>query len=120
MEFESLAGYRLGHLDSKKPGIILREQRVTKNMTQAQVANKAGITLQQYQKFESDARNIRTASFQLACRVLKALNMDIEQFFDGAYSIGEEIYCENGKLKYAKTGRAVTSDVTQEVKEESI
>lgn len=111
MEFEDLSGYQLCHLDDKKPGEILREQRVTQNMTQVQVATKARITLQQYQKFESDARNIRTASFQLACRVLRALNMDIERFFDGGYSIGEEIYAEDGKLKYQKTGRDIHDDV---------
>ena len=63
-------GLQLCHLDGKKPGNILREQRVVQNLTQQQVADKAKITVQQYQKFESNERNIKTASFQLACRVL--------------------------------------------------
>ena len=96
MEFENLSGYRLGHLNDRKPGEILREQRVTQNMTQQQVASKAKITLQQYQKFENNSRNIKTASFQLACRVLEALNMDIAAFFHGAYAFGEEVYAEDG------------------------
>lgn len=86
---------------------------MTQNMTQQQVATNAKITLQQYQKFESDARNIRTASFQLACRVLRALNMDIEKFFDGEYCFGEEIYAEDGKLKFKKTGRDINEDVEE-------
>ena len=78
---EELNGYSLVYLDAHKPGAILREQRVTQNLTQHQVALKAGITIRQYQKFESDERNLRTASFQLACRVLEALNMDIAGFY---------------------------------------
>ena len=111
MQYEDLSGYQICHVDEKKPGSILREQRVTQNMTQAQVASKAKITLQQYQKFENGSRNIRTASFQLACRVLKALNMDIEKFFDGGYCFGEEVEVIGDKLCYVKTGRSIHDDV---------
>lgn len=62
---------------------ILREKRVALEMTQQQVADKAGIKLQQYQKFESGERNIMTCSFQIACRVIEALGMDISKFFHG-------------------------------------
>ena len=113
MEFENLSGYRLGHLNDKKSGVILREQRVTQNLTQQQVASKARITLQQYQKFENNSRNIKTASFQLACRVLEALNMDIAAFFHGDYAFGEEVYAEDGKLKFRKTGRDINEDVVE-------
>ena len=57
----------------------LKEKRVSARLTQQQVADKAGIKLQQYQKFESGERNLRTASFQIACRVLEALDLDIVQ-----------------------------------------
>lgn len=50
-------------------------------MTQQQVADKAHIVLQQYQKFESGERNIMTCSFQIACRIIEALEMDITAFF---------------------------------------
>ena len=110
MEFGDFAGFCLCHVDNKKMGGILREQRVTQNMTQQQVADKAKITLQQYQKFESDARNIRTASFQLTCRVLEALKMDIAAFYHGDYSIGEEIFIEKGMMKYKRTGRGIDED----------
>ncbi|MBQ8986893.1 MAG: helix-turn-helix transcriptional regulator [Lachnospiraceae bacterium] len=113
MEFENLDGYQLAHAQRNPSAAILREQRVTQNMTQVQVAAKAEITLQQYQKFENGSRNIRTASFQLACRVLKALNMDIDRFFTGDYALGEEIYAEDGKLKYKKTGRDIRDDVEE-------
>lgn len=111
MTFEGYSGFRLTHVSPNPTPSILREQRVTQNMTQAQVAEKAKITLQQYQKFESGSRNLRTASFQLACRVLRALNMDIERFFDGEYVFGEEVTEINGKLCYAKTGRDINDDV---------
>lgn len=113
MEFENLDGYQIAHAQRNPSAAILREQRVTQNMTQVQVAAKAEITLQQYQKFENGSRNIRTASFQLACRVLKALNMDIDRFFTGDYALGEEIYAEDGKLKYKKTGRDIRDDVEE-------
>ena len=111
MEFENLDGYQIAHAQRNPSAAILREQRITQKMTQVQVAEKAKITLQQYQKFENGSRNIRTASFQLACRVLKALNMDIERFFEGGYCIGEEIYAEDGKLKYKKTGLDIHDDM---------
>lgn len=60
MKFESLDGYCLCHVVSKKKVAkeILRKQRVLHEMTQQQVADKAGIKIQQYQKFESGERNI--------------------------------------------------------------
>ena len=59
----------------------LKEKRASARLTQQQVADKAGIKLQQYQKFESGERNLRTASFQIACRVLEALDLDIVEYF---------------------------------------
>ena len=107
-------GLQLCHLDGKKPGNILREQRVVQNLTQQQVADKAKITVQQYQKFESNERNIKTASFQLACRVLEALNMDIAGFVHGEYVFGEEVFFDKkGTMKYRKTNRDVCEDVLE-------
>ena len=73
---------------------ILRERRVVSSLTQQQVADKAGIKLQQYQKFESGERNLRTASFQIACRVLEALDLEIVKYFHREYVLGEERYLE--------------------------
>lgn len=73
-----LSGFQTCHLEEKS---ILRERRVILGMTQQQVADKAHIVLQQYQKFESGERNIMTCSFQIACRIIEALEMDITAFF---------------------------------------
>ena len=55
-----LSGFQICHFEEKS---ILRERRVILGMTQQQVADKAHIVLQQYQKFESGERNIMTCSF---------------------------------------------------------
>ena len=60
---------------------FLKAQRLRLGLTQKQVADKAGILLQHYQKFEGGERNLRTASFDLACRVLEALEVDIVKYF---------------------------------------
>ncbi len=106
----AMEGYRIVFAPGKTDG-LLRERRVTSGLTQQQVADKAGIKLQQYQKFESGERNLRTASFQLACRVLEALDMDIVKFFHGGYAWGEERYLDSEGWKYKKTGKLVDEDI---------
>ena len=108
-----LSGYQICHLDDDMHS-VLYEQRVIHGMTQKQVAEKAKITLQQYQKFESGARNIMTCSFRIACRVIEALGMNISDFYHGEYVIGEEVYLVGKKLYYKKTNRPVDEDVTDE------
>ncbi len=61
-------------------GAILREKRVILGLTQQAVADCAGIPLQSYQKFESGKRQIRRASYEIACRVLDALEIDVIAF----------------------------------------
>lgn len=63
MDFD-LSGFQTVHLE-KKNGSILREKRVVLGLTQKDVAERAKITLRQYQKFESGERNIMTCSFQM-------------------------------------------------------
>ena len=60
---------------------FLKTQRLRLGLTQKQVADKAGILLQHYQKFEGGERNLRTASFDVACRVLETLEVDIVKYF---------------------------------------
>lgn len=110
MEYTDLSGYQIVHMDNKK-GSILKEKRIVQNLTQQQVADKAGIKLQQYQKFESNDRNIMTASFQLACRVIEALGMNVSDFFHGNYVIGEEVYMDTDGIKYVKTGKLMSEEV---------
>lgn len=49
--------------------------------------------------------------FDLACRVIEALGMNISDFYHDKYVLGEEIYLDEEGLKYAKTGRLVSDDV---------
>ena len=109
MEFD-LKGFKMAHVTDKCDG-ILREKRVVQGLTQQQVADKAGIKLQQYQKFESGERNIMTASFRIACSVIEALGMDISDFYHYKYVLGEEIFLDSEGLKYQKTGKLVNEDV---------
>lgn len=69
---------------------LLREKRVIQNFTQQTVADKAKISLRQYQMFESGERNIHRASFDLACRVIEALGMNVSDFYHDKYVLGEE------------------------------
>lgn len=107
-----LEGFRVVHTQDKKDG-LLKEQRVTNGLTQQQVADKAGILIQHYQKFESGERNLRTASFDVACRVLEALDLDIVKFFHHEYVLGEERYLDSEGWKYKKTGKLVDEDVEE-------
>lgn len=102
MERENINGYQTVHMNAND---ILREKRVVLGLTQQQTANRARIRLQQYQKLESGERNIMTCSFQIACRVLEALEMDITSFWHNDYVFGEEVFMSNGELCYKKTGR---------------
>lgn len=103
------SGYRICHASDKMDS-ILREHRIILGLTQQQVADKAKIKIQQYQKFESGERNIMTCSFQIACRVIEALEMDISKFYHGDYTIGEEVYPSKEGLRYKKTGHLTNED----------
>ena len=111
MENFSLDGFQLIHMSNKG---ILQERRVILGMTQKQVAEKAKIPLQSYQRFESGDRNIKTASFQVACRVIEALELDIAGFFHGDYVFGERLLDSKEGLRYEKTGKLIEEDVTED------
>ena len=64
---------------------LLREKRIEQNMTLKTVADKAGIALRQYQRYESGERDLLTASFVVACQVLEVLGIDIKDFFHTYY-----------------------------------
>ena len=71
------------------------------------------IGLQHYQKFETEARKLNKASFDVACRVLEALEMNIADYFHGKYAVGEEVFFDqDGKERYVATGRLTSEDVT--------
>lgn len=108
----NMEGFRVVHTEGKNNG-LLKEQRVVKGLTQQQVADKAGILIQHYQKFEGGERNLRTASFDVACRVLEALDLDIVKYFHHEYVLGEEQYMDSEGWKYKKTGKPVDEDVEE-------
>ena len=71
---------------------ILRRARTKLRLSQQQVADRARIHMQQYQKFETETRNLSSSSFDIACRVLEALELDIVRYFHGDYVLSEEYY----------------------------
>ena len=111
MEFIDLDGFQIAHLEEKG---ILRERRVILGLTQREVAERANIPLQSYQNFESGKRKLNRASFDIACRVISALEMDIAAYYRGEYSIGEEIYTSPEGLRFKKTGKLIDEDVEEE------
>lgn len=64
---------------------ILHDAREKLGLTQQQVADKAMIQLRQYQRFESGERNLSSSSFNIACKVLKALELDATAYDRGDY-----------------------------------
>ena len=75
---------------------VLSERRQMLRMTQQEAADRANITLRQYQRLESGERNILTSSFGLACRVVEALDMDVSKFYHGDYYL-EKLKTIEGK-----------------------
>lgn len=73
----------LGHELTRSTGELLRHRRIMLAHTQQQVADWANISLRQYQEFESGERDVFNASFDIACRVIEALDMDISNFYHG-------------------------------------
>ena len=113
MENLSLDGFQFAHM---KDDGILRERRILIGLTQQQVAEKAKIPLQSYQRFESGDRNIKTASFQIACRVIEALELSISDFFHGEYVLGERLLSSKEGLRFEKTGKLISEDIVEESK----
>ena len=105
----NLSGFSTVHLDCAHS--VLQERRLVLELTQKQIAERASIPLSTYQKFETGERNIRTAAFEVTCRVLNALELDIEGFYHGIYAIGEEVYIDEEGQKYVRTGRLTSEEI---------
>lgn len=115
MEIKDLSGYQICHVSDNMAG-VLREKRVTLGLTQKQVAEKAKITLREYQRFESGERNIMTSAFRTSCRIIEALGMNVSDFFHGEYVFGEKVEMSEKGLRYAKTGKLIEEDVEKSKK----
>lgn len=61
----------------------LRQKREELGLTLKEVSERAGVIIQQYQKYEGGQRDLRNGTFQTASRVIEALEMDITAFFRG-------------------------------------
>ena len=67
---------------------ILIGQREKMGLTQEEVAKKAGVTLKQYQMYEShDGREFSSTSMRIVNAVLTALELDPTAFANGEYSL---------------------------------
>ena len=65
---------------------MLKNQREKLGFSQEKVAEKAGIRLEQYQKFESGERNISSSTLRIVHAVLTALELDTSAFDKGEYA----------------------------------
>ena len=70
---------------------ILRDYREKLGLTQQQVADRAKIQLRQYQRFEAGERNLSSSSFNIACRVIEALGLNITKYYHGDYVLGDAV-----------------------------
>jgi len=64
---------------------VLIEARKKLGLTQQQVADNAGVAMRHYQMFEGGTRKLSTSSFNLASKVLKALELDLTAYANGDY-----------------------------------
>ena len=69
---------------------VLREARKKLNLSQQEVADRALIKLRQYQRYESGELALPASTFDIACRVLSALELDISSFARGDYFLSED------------------------------
>ena len=67
---------------------VLIGQREKLGLTQEEVAEKAGVTLKQYQMYEShDGREFSSTSMRIVNAVLTVLELDPTAFANGEYSM---------------------------------
>ena len=60
----------------------LRVRREEKHLSQQQVADLAGITLRQYQRFESGERRMSSASLKIGLSICRVLELDPYRFVE--------------------------------------
>ncbi len=80
-------------------------------MTQKQMAEKAGVSPQLYQYFESGKRNLMSSSFKTTCKILEALEYDIVEFYHEGFAFGERIYIDkDGVERFERNGKNVEDE----------
>ncbi|GHU58393.1 hypothetical protein AGMMS49975_24960 [Clostridia bacterium] len=85
---------------------VLQNARAKLGLTQQQVADKANILLRQYQRFENGERELSSSSFNIAARVLNALDLDLSAFDRGDYTFSAEKEGEARFREYLSSGNA--------------
>ena len=73
--------------------VWMENRRHAMGLTQKQIAEKAGISPQLYQYFESGKRSLKTCSFDTTCRVVAAFDYDIGEFFQNGCSFLKTEVC---------------------------
>jgi transcriptional regulator with XRE-family HTH domain len=81
---------------------LLRKQRKKLGLTQEEVAKRAGIKLEQYQRYEEVGVNISSSSMRIASSVMKVLDIDPSAFANGDYVL--EPLPENDPLNLINEG----------------
>ena len=86
---------------------VLKKAREKLGLTQQQTADRAGIRLRQYQRFESGERNLTSSSFNIACGVLETLQIDIPGFRHGDYILSEEFESLSAIREHLENSREI-------------
>lgn len=80
VEFPGIGSIELEDIPSTSGFELLVDRREQLRLTQQEVADKAGIQLRQYQRFESGERALRTSTLRVALAVCDALMLDAHRF----------------------------------------
>lgn len=91
----------------KTLGEKIRENRLRRNLTQAELANEAELTIRTVSKYETDAvmpkgRNLYRLASALGVSVAYLTHPEIE---DPTYGLDEEVYLDAAREKYGKKGQ---------------
>ncbi len=66
----------------KSPNTKIKTQRKKLGLSQQQVANRAGIDIRLYQRFESGERDISRATFRIGLAIVDVLELDAHELFE--------------------------------------
>lgn len=80
VDFPGIGPVELENIPSASGFELLVERREQLRLTQQEVADKAGIQLRQYQRFESGERALRSSTLRVALAVCDALMLDAHRF----------------------------------------
>lgn len=66
----------------KSPNTMIKTQRKKLGLSQQQVANRAGIDIRLYQRFESGERDISRATFRIGLAIADVLELDAHELLE--------------------------------------